>query len=134
MSRRINLSLALLIVIIFVITCGMSHALTVQLTQADAGSTIKLHPGDMLEIVLQGNPTTGYAWEVQPGAEAVLTQKGVPEFKRDSALLGAGGLMTFRFDVVAVGDVPLSLIYHRAFEPGVPPLKTFAINVKVAKE
>jgi predicted secreted protein len=134
MSRRINLSLALPIVIIFVITCGMSHALTVRLTEADAGSTIKLHPGDILEIALPANPTTGYTWEVRSGAEAVLTQKGVPEFKRDSTLLGAGGLMTFRFDVVAVGDVPLTLIYHRTFEPGVPPLKTFAIKVSVVKD
>ena len=134
MSRRIKLSLALLIVIIFIIACGMSRALTVRLTHADAGSTIKLHPGDILEIALPANPTTGYAWEVRPGAETVLTQKGVPEFRQDSALLGAGGLMTFRFDALAVGDVPLSLIYHRTFEPGVPPLRTFAINVKVGKE
>jgi inhibitor of cysteine peptidase len=131
MSRRINLSLALLIVIIFVITYGMAHAVTVRLTQADAGSNVKLHPGDILEIALPANPTTGYTWEVQPGAEAVLTQKGTPEFKRDSTLLGAGGLMTFRFDAVAVGDVSLSLIYYRTFEPGIAPLKTFAINVKV---
>jgi len=134
MSRYINPSLAFLIVSILVIACGTTHALTRRLTQADAGSTVTLHPGDSLEIVLPANPTTGYTWEVQPGAETVLQQKGTPEFKQESALLGAGGIMTFRFECVAVGAVTLSLIYHRSFESGVAPLKTFAIKVTAVKK
>ena len=134
MSRRINLSLALVIVIIFIVTCGISPAVTVRLKQADAGSTVTLHPGDMLEIALASNPTTGYTWEVQSGAEAVFAQKGAPEFKADSTLIGAGGMTIFRFERISGGEGVLSLIYHRSFESGVAPLKTFAIKVKAVKK
>jgi inhibitor of cysteine peptidase len=134
MSRRIHLSFSLFIAVIVIIACSTTHALTMRLTQADAGSTVTLHRGDILEIALAGNPTTGYSWEVEGGAEAVLRQKGTPEFKRESALLGAGGMMIFRFECIAVGDVTLSLIYRRSFEPGVAPLKTFAIKVKAVKK
>jgi predicted secreted protein len=133
MARRISRARALLLIAFFLIACGKQNGLAVQLTQADSGSTVKLHPGDILEIVLSSNPTTGYTWHVRPGSEAVLKQRGEPEFKPDSNVLGSGGRMTFRFDAVAVGEVPLTLLYQRTFEPGVPPLQTFAINVSVVK-
>jgi predicted secreted protein len=133
MVRQISLALAMLIIVFFLFACGKQSGLTIQLAQADSGATVKLHPGDILEIVLSSNPTTGYTWEVQPGSEAVLRLRGEPEFRPDSNVLGSGGRMTFRFDAVAVGEVPLALLYWRAFEPGVPPLQRFAINVRVVK-
>jgi len=134
MSRRIHLSFALLIAIIVIISCGTTQVVSPRLTQADNGSAITLHPGDTLEVALVGNPTTGYTWEVQEGAEAVLRQKGTPEFKADSTRIGAGGMTIFRFECVAAGAVTLSLIYRRSFESGVAPLKTFAIKVKAVKK
>jgi len=131
MFRRISLSLALLIIAIFLIALGKQSGLTVQLTQADSRGTVKLHPGDILEIALPSNPTTGYTWEVKPGSEAVLKQRGEPEFKPDSNLLGSAGRLIFRFDAVAVGEAPLVIIYHRTFEPGISPLQTFSVNVIV---
>jgi inhibitor of cysteine peptidase len=134
MSRRTNFSIGLLIISIVVIACSTAHAPNVRLTGADSGSQIMLHPGDTLEIALAGNPTTGYNWEVQEGAKEVLRQKGAPQFKAESARIGAGGTMTFRFECIAVGAVPLSLIYRRNFESGVAPLKTFVVKVKAVKK
>ena len=134
MSRRTNPSIGLLIIGIVVIACSTTHALNVRLTQADNGSTISLRPGETLEIVLAGNPTTGYNWEVQEGAETIVRQKGAPVYKADSKLIGAGGTMTFRFECVDAGAVTLSLIYHRSFEPGVAPLKTFTVSIKGVKK
>jgi len=133
MLRRISFTLVLLMAAIALIAAGKQSGITLRLTHADSGSTITLHPGDTLEIVLPGNPTTGYTWEVKPGSEALLKQKGEPTFMPDSKALGSGGRMTFRFDVVAAGKVPLVLIYHRTFEPQVQPLRTFGIRVLVAE-
>lgn len=133
MVRRITFTLALLFIVMSLISCGKQDGSTVQLTDADSGSTVKLHQGDILEIVLPSNPTTGYTWEVKPGSEAVLKQKGEPEFRPDSNVLGSGGRMTFRFDAIAVGEVPLVLIYGRTFEPGVAPVQTFDITARVVK-
>ncbi len=132
MLRRIGFPLVLLMLAIALLTAGKQRGMTLRLTHADSGSTITLHPGEKLEIVLQGNPTTGYTWEVKPGSEALLKQKGEPEFTPDSKALGAEGRMTFRFDVVAVGKGSLVLLYRRTFEPEARPLRTFGIRIVVA--
>jgi predicted secreted protein len=132
--RRIGFSLVLLIAAIALIAAGRQRGITLRLEQADSGSTITVHPGDTLEIVLQGNPTTGYIWEVKPGSEALLKQKGDPTFTPDSKALGSEGRMTFKFDVVAVGKGSLVLLYRRTFEPEARPLRTFGIRIVVADE
>ena len=105
----------------------------VRITEADAGSTVELQQGQILEIALPGNPTTGYTWEVVTGAEAVLEQQGEPTFEAESELLGAGGVMTLTFVASGRGEATLSLIYHRTFEPGVAPLQTFEVMVIVGQ-
>jgi predicted secreted protein len=131
MLRRIGFPLVLLMLAIALIAAGRQGGITLRLTQADSGSTVTLHLGDTLEIVLPGNPSTGYTWEVKPGSESLLKQKGEPEFTPDSKALGSGGRTTIRFDVVAAGKTPLALIYHRTFEPDRPPLRNFGIRVVV---
>jgi inhibitor of cysteine peptidase len=133
MFRRMSFTLVLLMLAIALIAAGKQRGMTVRLEQADSGSTITLHPGETLEIVLPANPTTGYTWEVKPGSEVLLKQKGDPEFTPDSKALGSEGRWTIRFDVVAVGKAHLVLIYHRTFEPQVPPLRSFGIRVVVAE-
>jgi inhibitor of cysteine peptidase len=128
-----SFTLVLLLLAIALLAAGRQRGITLRLTQADSGSTITLHPGDTLELVLQGNPSTGYTWEVKPGSEALLKQKGEPEFTPDSKALGAEGRMTFRFDVVAEGKGSLVLLYRRTFEPEARPLRTFGIRIVIAE-
>lgn len=105
---------------------------TVSLSKADAGKTIDLKPGDEIEIKLEGNITTGYAWEASDFDDTVLEMIGEePEYKSDSSLVGAGGLFTFRFRARAAGNTTLNLIYYRSFEPDVPPIETFNVTVNV---
>jgi len=112
-------------------SCGQSRERPVRITESDAGSTVALRQRQILEVVLQGNPTTGYTWKVVPGAESVLEQQGEPQFEPGSNALGSGGLVTLRFEAVGQGDATLGLIYHRTFEPGVAPLQTFEVRVVV---
>ncbi len=115
-------------------SCGSAtNTEPVRITEADAGSTVELHQGQILDVALPGNPTTGYTWEVEPGAESVLQQQGEPTFEAESNLLGAGGVMTLTFEAIGRGEVTLSLIYHRTFEPGVAPLQTFEVTVVVGQ-
>ncbi len=132
MLRRIGFALVLLMLAIAFIAAGGHRGITLRLTQADSGSTVTLHPGETLEIVLKSNPTTGYTWEVKPESEALLKQKGEPEFTPDSKALGSEGRMTFRFDVIAVGKGSLVLLYRRTFEPEIKPLRSFGIRVVVS--
>jgi len=39
--------------------------------------------------------------------------------------------VTLPFEAAGAGKTALKLIYHRSFEPNVPPLKTFEANIVV---
>ena len=103
----------------------------VTIDAADAGTTVDLRPADVLVVELEGNPTTGYSWEVETIDTAVLELVGEPEFEPDSDAVGAGGMVTLRVNAVDAGESPLKLIYHRPFEQGVEPLETFEVRVVV---
>jgi inhibitor of cysteine peptidase len=112
-------------------TCATPAAGTVRLSEQDTGRTVELYVRDRLEVVLEGNPTTGYQWEQVAGEAAILRPAGEPAFKPDTRALGAGGTMTLPFEAAGAGKTTLTLIYHRSFEPTVPPLKTFEANIVV---
>jgi len=112
---------------------GPADAPTYTLDEEDDGSTLTVEVGDIIDVVLEGNPTTGYGWTVDLSAEdaAILEQVGEPTYVPDSELIGAGGTFTFRFRALAVGEATLVLNYARPWE-SVPPLKTFSVTVAVA--
>lgn len=95
-----------------------------------ATKPVRLATGDTLVVNLDGNPTTGYLWEMTAG-RPILKQFGKPTFKPSRNLPGSGGKVTFRFVATAPGRTVLEMIYHRSFEKGVPPLKTFKLPVEV---
>ena len=101
------------------------------LTEENSGQSIDINTGQQLVISLEGNPTTGYTWEVDSMDEAVLKQIGEPEFKSSSGALGAGGVMILQFQAISEGDTALRLVYHRPWEQGIAPEKTFEVNVVV---
>ena len=102
-----------------------------RLTSRDNGSTVHVKQGETFEVALEGNPTTGYTWEVAGGSGDQVALQGQPEFKADSDALGSGGMMTLQFKAVQQGTAPLKLIYHRTFEPDVAPLESFEVTVVV---
>jgi inhibitor of cysteine peptidase len=106
---------------------------TYPIGSADAGSTVDLQIGDIVLISLEGNPSTGYSWNVVQGDLAVVRLAGEPTFAPASSALGAGGTLTYRFEAQDTGQTTLELAYDRPFEPDTPPLQTFAITVRVSK-
>jgi inhibitor of cysteine peptidase len=111
-----------------------SRATPAPLTEADSGSTVTLHSGDRLTVVLKGNPTAGYRWELAAVDGAILkpvAPSGKPDYEPGSSMLGAGGKFTFTFEAAATGQTQLRLIYHRSFEQGVPPLQVFEMTAVV---
>ena len=105
--------------------CSAADTLTVD----DDGGQIELKNGDEIELVLPGNPTTGYQWVVTE-APSILEEVGEAEFLPESDLIGAGGEFHFRFVATAPGTAQLRLVYERPFEE-VEPIETFDIEVTV---
>ncbi len=101
------------------------------LTEQDSGKTVEMAVGEEFSVQLAGNPTTGYMWSVTDLEGGYLQQQGEPDYERDSELIGAGGVYTFHFKSLQVGQTTLALVYARSFEPDVPPEKVFSVRVVI---
>jgi inhibitor of cysteine peptidase len=132
MVRLLAITIAPLVTAILLLTDSSGSARqTVKLAEKDSGGTVEMYVGDALEVVLKGNPTTGYMWEVASVDSAVLEQVGEAEFKTDRRARGSGGQITMRFEALKVGKIYLKLIHHRPFEKNVPPIKIFEVTIIV---
>lgn len=117
------------------VACGApgTASKTVKVTGEDDNRSVKLSVGDILEVTLDGNPTTGYQWEVAQVDGSVLKKVGETEYATSEAGLGAGGKVTLRFEAASVGETTLNLVYHRPFEQETPPTKTFTLAIEVQR-
>ncbi|MDI6695015.1 MAG: protease inhibitor I42 family protein [Anaerolineales bacterium] len=109
--------------------CVSGGAIT--LTAQDAGKSVEVKAGETFKVTLDGNPTTGYAWEVAADSSAPVTQVGEWEFKADSDAVGAGGKLTLTFQAGQGGQGALKLVYHRPFEAQTPPAETFEVQIVI---
>ena len=105
----------------------------VQITEDElaCGTGVGLNVGDTLILILNGNPSTGYTWDVAFYVHPVIEPTGEPEYQSDSNLVGAGGTYTFHFLATGEGEAKLAMIYHRPFDKDAPILKTCEVTVTV---
>jgi inhibitor of cysteine peptidase len=130
--RRVPLLLVLaMLVVLSLGACATRIQEPVTVVERDSGSMVELRIGGMLVVVLDANPSTGHLWEIESKDMTVIRQDGEPEFKADSDVPGAAGTLTMRFEAVAAGKEWLRLVYHRPFEEGSQPAKTFELHVVV---
>lgn len=117
--------------LVLLVLAACSSGSEVKLDESDDGNQVEISGGQTLVVSLEGNPTTGYTWQVHEVDEKVLRQVGDPQFEADSDAIGAGGVQTLRFETVTSGSTPLKLVYARPWEQGVEPEKTFSVQVTV---
>lgn len=110
---------------------GGARAQEVVIDQSAAGSTVTICPGQKLKVNLQGNPTTGFVWELLPESDSPLERQGEPLYTPGGSAPGAGGLFSFVFQARATGSTLLKFIYHRTFEKGAAPARSFEVKVVV---
>ncbi len=104
----------------------------VQLSEKDKDRDVFLQVGDSLEIVLEGNPTTGYMWDLGPWDRRVLEQVGEYTYQPTSGAIGSGGRYTFSFKAIGYGKADLKWSYARPFEKNAPPIKSFEVHAAVS--
>jgi inhibitor of cysteine peptidase len=120
--------------VILLLTGGCSVS-EVRLDDTHNNSQKEIVRGQTLMVTLASNPTTGYSWQVAEADKAVLRQVGDAEFKSSAPsnppLVGAGGTETFHFESIGAGTTTLRLVYRRSWETGVPPIKTYTVQIAV---
>lgn len=131
--RRNFLSLfALLTAVLMLTAC---NGKTIKISAEDNNSTVSMKSDETLSISIDGNPTTGYTWEVDSVDQNILQLVGEAEYSPDSNInpkkTGVGGTYNFKFTPVSPGTTTLRLKYWRTFEPENPPIETFEVTVVV---
>ena len=134
MFRLTAIPLLFLGIILLPAACSTCPRMPLKLSEKDTMGTVQMHTGDTLEIVLRGNPTTGYLWEVSCVDTAILKEVGETAFTPDRKARGSGGKLAMRFKALAAGKTTLKLIYHRPFEKNTPPIGTFEVTVIVKEK
>jgi inhibitor of cysteine peptidase len=107
---------------------------TLTLQKQAHSKSFDLKVGQILELVLGANPSTGFIWEIETIDSASLRQQGDPEFIPhcdDDNMVGCGGTMIFRFQAIFPKDSVLRLIYHRPWEKETPPADVFEVTIFV---
>ena len=110
---------------------GAKPTTALRLTKADAGKKVDLAVGSVLELALDGNPTTGYTWKVMSGNDALLKQMGDATFTPQSGLIGAPGVEVFKFQAIGTGSVTLKLGYKQWWDDKMQPNPTFEVTVNI---
>ena len=128
---RILLLGCLLTTVIACSSSGPSGPSSLTLGEAKSGGTVTVNAGEIFVIILEGNPTTGYTWELDAIDATILQQIGEAEFTPESNAIGSGGKFTFHFKAISAGQSFLKLVYHRSWELETPPLNTFEVTVMV---
>lgn len=138
MSKKWIVALIILIVVLVgaVAYLNLLKHVKNRLTMRQNGSTVIVKPGDKIVILLDGNITTGYSWEVGTIDETFLKQYGEPTYREKynpRGLEGVPGKFEFTFEALRIGKTSLRLIYQQPFEKDVEPEKTFTITVDISK-
>jgi len=120
----------IILLITLLLAVGAYSARKVEIGDKDSGKMIDLKKGDLLDVVLRENPTTGYGWDVISKVEPCLKKHGGPDYKADNKMVGSGGRITFHYIASAKGKTQLKLAYKRSWEK-FPPIKTYKVNVRI---
>jgi inhibitor of cysteine peptidase len=110
---------------------GQTGGAIMELTEEQNGGIAALIVNDIVRVQIDGNPTTGFTWEVENLDTSLLEQVGEAEFTAKNNLPGGGGTFTFTFKALNAGVTHLRLIYHRPFEKNVPPAQIFDVTVDI---
>ncbi len=137
MKPRMMFGLCLVLVLLVAMGAHAAIAATPpaaekSINEANHGQRVELD-GELLVVNLEGNPSTGYGWQVQGLDNAVLRPVGQPEWVSAPGRVKVGGPATqvLRFAGAARGLTTLTLAYVRPWETDARPAKTYSVQVQV---
>lgn len=108
--------IALLLILAVIATSGCEVPSEAKF-RVTGNKTIGIKIGQRLKIELEGNPTTGYLWQVTDiSQKGVIEEVGKYEYLRDSDLIGSGGVQIFSFKSLKKGTTVVSFEYKRTWE------------------
>ena len=105
-----------------------------ELSKDDNGRTLKVKVGDVIQVKLKSNRTTGYSWALTGKTDAKVLKTGEVEYKVDehpAGMVGVGGNDFCTFTALAPGKTEIALGYARPWEKDKEPAQAFKLTVEV---
>jgi predicted secreted protein len=102
------------------------------LTEADNGKTVILPVGAKFDVVLKGNASTGFQWQLDNIDGAAVRQLGKVDYildKNPKQMAGVGGKFVFHFKVTKAGKTKVGLAYFRPWEKNTRAEQTFEVTI-----
>lgn len=91
-------------------------------------ATVSVKNGDIFQITLEENPTTGYLWNASVTSGLTIVND---TFLPSSTAVGAPGLRQWQVQANAVGTQTFSAVYMRSSEPIVGNETSYILHVDV---
>ncbi len=99
--------------------------------QTQSGQTLDLPIGQVIELRLAENPTTGYRWTfIANGAPVCVVLSD--RFERPTGPPGAGGTNMWQIKGVSLGECDISMQYRRSFQQDSVG-QAFTLHVRVTQ-
>lgn len=129
MMKRLLVLGALVSLVTLAYVTGCSESRTM-IGADDDGGSVRVGVGQVLELELKSNPTTGYSWQLVEVPE-FLVSEGPAVFTSgaEADVVGAGGTEILRFEVTGEGNGVLLLEYRRPWEADVPAEEDFTLDI-----
>jgi inhibitor of cysteine peptidase len=125
-----RLRILLVVLLMLLAGCIVGDDNEVQIDGGAAGTTVTVDAGQTLRVELDGNPTTGYEWEVS-AVDATVLRYVDSDFDPDSDAEGSGGTVTLTFEAVGAGATLLELIERPSWEPPSDSHQRFSVTIRV---
>src|SRR5664280_376922 len=104
------------------------------LTQTDQGKSISIRPGEVMEISLKENPSTGFRWSLEKSNDEILELLNSDYIQAFGPEVGSGGKRIWKFKAKKSGDVLLVLKRWRAWEGDKSIVERFDAIIRVVTE
>jgi len=93
------------------------------------GTEVTLQAGEVIDLALQENPTTGFKWLFKAKGEPVCAIVA-DDYKARGVAPGSGGTRHWRIQTVGAGTAQLELIHARPWDSEAPPARTFLMSIR----
>ncbi len=102
-----------------------------QVDENHNGQEIRLSPGEILEICLGENRTTGFRWVMESGGvpACILAED---RYEPSALTPGAGGVRRWQFRAAQTGEGRIEMCYRRPWETRGAAGRIFALRIVVA--
>jgi inhibitor of cysteine peptidase len=104
-----------------------------ELGAEDKSRSVGVHSGEIVTLTLPENPSTGFRWEVDGSANALLHLESSEYVPPAGAPPGVAGRHVWRYKAIAPGQVTLSLSLTRSWEANAPAADEYAVTLNIAR-